>query len=115
MFECLWMHHLPFGATLSVLRICLKMLRVPFGALLMAIAGAAARMHSSAPAAAARFDAAKECGPGVSGVIVVPAVRKGLNNQRMRMVQDAVVASLLAPRLRPRAAPDHPHAAGLRV
>ncbi|KAH8045116.1 hypothetical protein JL721_12699 [Aureococcus anophagefferens] len=57
-------------------------------------AAAAAHGRSCAPAAP-RFDAAAACGPGVSGVVVVPAVRKGLNNQRMRIVQDAVVASLL--------------------
>ncbi|KAK7248178.1 H/ACA snoRNPs complex protein [Aureococcus anophagefferens] len=58
------------------------------------VAAAAAHGRSCAPAAP-RFDAAAACGPGVSGVVVVPAVRKGLNNQRMRIVQDAVVASLL--------------------
>jgi len=31
----------------------------------------------------------------VSGVIVIPAVRKGLNNQRMRMVQDIVIGALI--------------------
>lgn len=58
------------------------------------VAAAAAHGRSCAPAAP-RFDAAAACGPGVSGVVLVPAVRKGLNNQRMRIVQDAVVASLL--------------------
>ena len=31
----------------------------------------------------------------MSGVVRIPAVRKGLNNQRMRIVQDAVIAALL--------------------
>lgn len=42
-----------------------------------------------------QFDASTVCGMNVSGVIVIPAVRKGLNNQRMRMVQDIVIGALI--------------------
>jgi len=42
-----------------------------------------------------QYDSSIACGMNVSGVIVIPAVRKGLNNQRMRIVQDIVFGALI--------------------
>ena len=58
-------------------------------------AAAAAAPSPACPAVAPAYHAATTCGAGVSGVVRIPAVRKGLNNQRMRIVQDAVIAALL--------------------
>ena len=62
---------------------------------LVLAASAAAAPSPACPVVAPAYHAATTCGSGVSGVVRIPAVRKGLNNQRMRIVQDAVIASLL--------------------
>lgn len=62
---------------------------------LVLAAAAAAAPSPACPVVAPAYHAATTCGSGVSGVVRIPAVRKGLNNQRMRIVQDAVIASLL--------------------
>ena len=61
----------------------------------LAAAAAAAPSPACPAVAPAYHHAATTCGAGVSGVVRIPAVRKGLNNERMRIVQDAVIAALL--------------------
>ena len=61
----------------------------------LTLAAAAAAPAPACPVVAPAYHAATTCGAGVSGVVRIPAVRKGLNNQRMRIVQDAVIAALL--------------------
>lgn len=65
------------------------------GVVTLAAAAAAAAPSPVCPVVAPAYHAATTCGAGVSGDVRIPAVRKGLNNQRMRIVQDAVIAALL--------------------